>query len=892
MSPDSERFDPRLVLKATPPKVAKSVLHRARLGLNSPDLDDKSVILVSASAGFGKTALLAQWRREAIASGGAVAWLGIDASDDALRFVDGLRLAMMVGTQKVMRDHDFHDVGGYDAPFTRVARWLAQVADFAGEVLLILDDVHGLPESAHDTLAFLLHHLPQNLRVVLASRKPLPFSVAELMAKGQYALVDAEALRLRLPETTTVLQSRFGPRADVDTCARLHDLTDGWPLGVQLIMAGMGPQSDLSETALSLLNHSGQAHRFFIETMLRHMDRRDADFLVALCNVDLLHPDLCRAVTGRADSAEVLHRLCEQTPFLTQAIEGPWYSIHTLGKEFLSERFSALEQDEQRRISAAAAQWLAQHGFHEEAARHALRAGQEEMAFDLAEQSLYETYRTGQLSRVAQWLDRISPSHLERRPRLRIALGWALAKIERNTEAAQVVGPIIDDPAADIADRFESVQIVANAALYADKPDLVQATLAPWRSRFQGFTPTQRLVSSIFDAYLALYQGAPEQARYLLSQPGCQDESAGPYATGVKDWFVAASYLWQGQVVAAERELRRALANVQPVAGRRSPIASMLAATLAMTLWELDAPAEIEGLLADRRDVIDQYAMPDVIALSYVVAARMALQRGAMGVAYELLERLHAIGANHGLARLSVISLAELMRMTALQGRTASCDVIAERLQAVTRAGQARGWGLLQPQVDVQTALAEAYRQIAHQEWGKVAAALAPAKALAESLRRNRDLLQIHLLNALAAQRLGADGETMFREGLFIVDALGLNRILTDTHPALQDWASRLRDETGSLTRPDARSGAAPPGPAEPGGRKEARVAPSVLLTPKERDVLRMLASNLSNKEIASALDLSIQTVKWHLKNLFVKLNAGSRKHLVDRARMLGLLDT
>jgi len=30
--------------------------------------------------------------------------------------------------------------------------------------------------------------------------------------------------------------------------------------------------------------------------------------------------------------------------------------------------------------------------------------------------------------------------------------------------------------------------------------------------------------------------------------------------------------------------------------------------------------------------------------------------------------------------------------------------------------------------------------------------------------------------------------------------------------------------------------------------------------------------------------------VKWHLKNLFSKLNAGTRRHAVDRARLLGLI--
>ena len=54
--------------------------------------------------------------------------------------------------------------------------------------------------------------------------------------------------------------------------------------------------------------------------------------------------------------------------------------------------------------------------------------------------------------------------------------------------------------------------------------------------------------------------------------------------------------------------------------------------------------------------------------------------------------------------------------------------------------------------------------------------------------------------------------------------------------------------------------------------------------------MLAYLAQGMSNKEIARALDLGPETVKWHLKSVFAKLNAGSRRHAVERARMLGLL--
>ena len=69
------------------------------------------------------------------------------------------------------------------------------------------------------------------------------------------------------------------------------------------------------------------------------------------------------------------------------------------------------------------------------------------------------------------------------------------------------------------------------------------------------------------------------------------------------------------------------------------------------------------------------------------------------------------------------------------------------------------------------------------------------------------------------------------------------------------------------------------------------RVAPSAILTPKEREILRLMADNLTNKQIGLAMGVSYQTIKWHLKNLFVKLNAGTRRHALDQARMFGLLD-
>ncbi len=70
-----------------------------------------------------------------------------------------------------------------------------------------------------------------------------------------------------------------------------------------------------------------------------------------------------------------------------------------------------------------------------------------------------------------------------------------------------------------------------------------------------------------------------------------------------------------------------------------------------------------------------------------------------------------------------------------------------------------------------------------------------------------------------------------------------------------------------------------------------ARALRGSMLSPREREVLRLLSANLSNKQIALAMGVSDETIKWHFKNLFRKLNAASRSHLLHRARMLGVLE-
>jgi LuxR family maltose regulon positive regulatory protein len=66
--------------------------------------------------------------------------------------------------------------------------------------------------------------------------------------------------------------------------------------------------------------------------------------------------------------------------------------------------------------------------------------------------------------------------------------------------------------------------------------------------------------------------------------------------------------------------------------------------------------------------------------------------------------------------------------------------------------------------------------------------------------------------------------------------------------------------------------------------------SPADLLTARERDVLAMISQGLSNKRIARTLEISPETVKMHVKRIFLKLVVRTRTEAVFRAVSLELL--
>ena len=883
-----------LILKTTPPRAPRHLLARARLGLNDEQFRERPIIAVQASPGFGKTSLLAQWRREFLAHGAAVAWLSVDGRDDPTRFLLGLVQSVRVGCGRPEFGRHLMEASSILAgDLEGITAWLAEVAQTTLDVVLIVDEADRLPEATLLELSYLLHNTPQNLRVVVAARSGLESAIVDLCAYGQCLSVNAESLRFRLDETMALVRSRFGTKIDADACARLHDMAEGWPLGLQLAFSAVEGGGDPRAAVEALLVRSGNQKDQLMGGLVANLARDDSDFLTRISIADILHPDLCRALTGCADAQLRLARLSRDTPFFVLGDDSDWSRLHTLARDVFRARAAALPTAEQQHLHMCAMEWFAAHSMLEESARHAHAAGQNQAAFDLAEKCLYEAAMQGRVVAVRDWLALLPEAELDRRPRLLLAAAWVLALSERHGEAENLVRKILDKSAVAPELRYECALISSGAAYFADDPDRCIELFAPWIDAPPVSEPRLVQVHTNRLAAVAIINGDPAQARRHLQLAAGGDRAAiHPYALQWGEFFKGLSYLWEGQVMLCEGVLSPALAKADSDFGRRHPLACMQAALLAAAVYERDRVDEAAALLANRLDVLERSSAPETALYGYRTAARIAAAQGVEHRALDLLEELSAIGDGHHMPRLSVVSLLEQVRLHAARYRFETCRELTARMDTVIGRCDLDQRPLWAPMIRLLQSMAHIYTAVAAQRWPEAIRRLDDLVPRVEAMRVTRYRIEIMALKAFALDRNSdRGGRALLDEAMTLAQTFGLIRTVVDTHPALADWARRVveeRDRELDVVRP-----AAPAKPLRPMPEASAgpRALPSMVLTPKEREVLELLARNLSNKEIAQAMAVGEETVKWHLKNLFGKLDAGTRKHAVRRARLLGLLE-
>lgn len=436
--------------RATPELVSRPhLLARLEQGLQRP------LTLVSASAGFGKSTLLADWLETCDRPS---AWLQLDAEDSDL--VVFLRY-LLAAVQTL-----FPDVGGRTQallegatrpPMPAIVKTLINELDqIKAPFILVLDDYHTIQdEPVHELLDALISRLPPLMHLAIATRTNPPLPLTGLRARGQVLEIRTEDLRFTPEEAHIFLEGMLGRELSRETTDLLGTKTEGWVVGLRLAALSM---RGLPDVEAFVQRFDGTSSPYVADYLLGEVLARQSpavqEFLLQTSILDRFCAPLCDVVcssvagtdyvsigeassSGAAVSAEgpvpdsgrvgsLLDELNRANLFLVSLdTEGRWYRYHHLFADLLRHRLAREHgPDEIATLHARASAWFANNGLIDEALDHALAAGDVAGAAQIVEKNRTVVLVNDEWHVLARWLDRLPGEIKQQRPELQLAQAW------------------------------------------------------------------------------------------------------------------------------------------------------------------------------------------------------------------------------------------------------------------------------------------------------------------------------------------------------------------------------------------------------------------------------------------------------------------------------------
>jgi LuxR family maltose regulon positive regulatory protein len=906
---------PLLTTKLFAQPVRPNTLQRPRLIQALETGEDGKLTLVSAPPGFGKTTLITSWLHDA---DNPFTWLSLDGGDnDPLRFLSYLVGALQKIDESIGRSTlallGKPQLPVVDLPMTSLINDIAAVP---GSFVLVLDDYQFInTQWIHTAIDFLLDHQPPNIHLVLITRKDPPISLSRLRVRAELTEIRADDLRFTVEEATAFLNQALGLKLSLETVAALESRTEGWIAGLQ--MASLAIKGALSSQDRSIppsmqateafIEAFRGSHRYVIDYLvdevLVQQPEEVRNFLYQTAILDRFTAPLCDAVVDLGDPTHTpLHpstpsRL-EPHPFDTSKdfieyleltnlflipldTERQWYRYHQLFADFLR---TELELEKKKDLHLKAAYWFETNQLLPEAVKHALESGNMEESARLVAMAADQTFKDVSFITLGEWLDTLPHELVLSSAELSIYKGLLLLLNEWNMDAV----------------------VYAQAAEDCLSPE----TPASLRGRLLSLK-----------AFLALCKDDPESVIQISNEAlDFLNDDDFLFSSLTLNILGQASEM-QGDVAAAA-EVYRQGALVERKQGNQ--LGAMVAlVNLVLSLNELGKRDQAIKLCQQViQEGVDQGSNEQILGTGIDVAwSLLSYEANQLDLAQD--QARHSVelsrqadiadGLLWGLFNLAHVYFArgqiERMLETTSEAQAYADRVKPGALQATWCAALEAQVSLQQGDLDAVVRWAEAaelkpedtphhwyefvyfvYTRLllAQNRYKEAERLLAAMEGSAQTGGRNRKLITIYLLQAQLQQ---ARGDT--KQGFELVDkALRL--------AAPQDYRRAFLDEGQAIIKllPQVRQAApvfvdqilADAGTAElkaPVKPEQKLVEP---LSERELEILRLIAAGRSNPEIADLLYLSLNTVKWHVKNLYGKLEVSNRIEAVARAQELNLL--
>jgi LuxR family maltose regulon positive regulatory protein len=427
------------------------------------------LIVMAAPAGAGKTTALTQW---ASMEPRPVAWLHLDRFDNDLAVFILYLAAALDG----LTGPDLEKPSAKEptAPPRRESALPAIVArvEAAGPFLLVLDDAHVLENPrCWEIVQAVVDELPAGAQLAIGTRESPPLPLGRLRASAAVAEFDMADLRLSHDEADELL-ANLGLEVDHATCTTLLELIEGWATGFTLTALACRGRP-VAEWLPQVRGDQRMIAEYLTGEILDDQPEEVRIFLLQVSILDQLYPEVCRAITGRTDAAEMLERIARANLFLTRVDESRrHYRFHHLFAEYLQAELGRAAPSLGEGAHRRAAVWNRESGEIGRSIHHSLAAGDVDVAADLLSATWVRFMSRGRFDTAAGLLSTFGEDQIAEHAALAIAAGWlaltgptSQADPERLRTACTVV---VDGPSADGAASLRSSQLILRALAAPD----------------------------------------------------------------------------------------------------------------------------------------------------------------------------------------------------------------------------------------------------------------------------------------------------------------------------------------------------------------------------------------------------------------------------------------
>jgi len=878
--------------KLAPPQMQMDAAPRGALLKRLHDYRRMSLVLVTSPPGFGKTTLLAQWRQVLLAepSSGLVAWLSLDEADaDAGRFLAYVLLALEgVGVDLQGLSHRAHDQS-LDADPERTLGALLQALERHGHrITLMLDDYQRAACPSIDQVVLtLLERGSRWLQLVLATRSRPQLPLAMLKARGLVHEVDANDLVLSLSEAGHIL----GAGMDRAELAVVHARTEGWAVAIQLTKLWLERGAGSSHGLRALSGRVAEVAEYLAEQIVESLPEAERAFLIETSVLERFNAELADVARGRHDSADLLTRLAPYEALLVPLdAEHSWFRYHLMLADFLRPRLDPVRA---RQVHRAAAPWLARQADWVLAVSHALHAQETPLAIELVHQAGgWELVLRKGIQYTRSLLQQFDDLTLRTEPELLLMQAYLHAKLgdeALSTELLRLAEVVIAPREAPQLKRDLAV-IKTLVHVYFD----LLAEPGQWPTSAEA--ANAKLADDPLGQATLLCGGAVAALAW-----GRMDEAAGAAQAARARMRVAGSSLGEnyclihwaqalgisGQLQASRQYIDEALALAEANFGTDSTLKALVGCFKAQHLYWQGRWTEVLSWLHAGQETLEHVdGWLDVFATNAEVSWRIALRQEGLQAALALLDRAAQLGRRRSLSRLS--RLVQVWRVDLL----AQCGLVPQAHQEAAAANLEQLLPLT-PHVLPGLGLDWRFIEAGALALARLQMAAGAAQAAQVRLERAARVLDEHglalpawrlRLLALLARRRAQDGELAAADAQVVLAPLlqsGLHGLLLEAGPAvlpvLQQMEAALPPSAVAVISQLRGWQTHPP-------RQRAQ------FSAKEALVLELLVAGQANKSIARALDISENTVKFHLKQIFQKLSVDSRSAAISAALQQGLV--